>query len=373
VVVSLSADEVFRAIAQAAWETGDPGLVFLDEINRHQPTPEVGEIEATNPCGEQPLLAHKACTLASINVSRLVREGSFDWERLTELVHLGVNFLDNVLDINHYPFPEIAQQTKANRKIGLGVMGFAEALIQLGIPYESEETLEFARKLMKHVSEEAHHASRELAKVRGAFPNFKGSRWSLSGSEAIRNATVTTIAPTGTIGIIAGTSSGIEPLFAVTYFRRILEGKELLEVNPFFEEVLKARGVYSKELIQHVSESGRVSSAQAIPEDLEKLFQTALDVSPRFHVKVQAVFQEFTDNAVSKTINLSEKVSPEEIMQAFLFAHELKCKGITVYRYGSKAHQVLNLGLPREKKEGERRASLTVGPEYTGECRVCSV
>ena len=379
-VASLGAHEVFGEMSTYAWASGDPGVVFIDEINRHNPTPNVSAIEGTNPCGEQPLLPYEACNLGSINLAAVVRRGKIDWEKLTRLVALGVRFLDDVIEVNEYPISEIDQITRANRKIGLGVMGLAELLIQLSIPYDSDDALTVAEELAKFIEEKSHEVSRELGLKRGSFPNFKGSMWEKKGYEAMRNATVTTIAPTGTISIIAGTTSGIEPLFAVSYFRRILEGKELLEVNPLFEKIAKERGFYTSELAEIISRTGRVRGLKKVPEDVQRLFATALDVAPPRHVKIQAAFQKYTDNAVSKTINLPEEATVEDVKQAYLLAYRLKCKGVTVYRYGTKKGQVLSLGAPgagKEKRPEEARGVteelLKVGPEYTGECRICSV
>jgi ribonucleoside-diphosphate reductase alpha chain len=360
------AKKLFGQIVESAWMTGDPGLVFIDEINRKNPVPALGEIESTNPCGEQPLLPYESCNLGSVNLSRMVYEGKINWEKLGETVKVAVRFLDNVIDVNKYPFIQIKKVTRANRKIGLGVMGFAEMLIQLGIPYDSEKGLKTAEKVMKFISEEAHKASEELANRRGAFPNFAKSRH----KKKVRNATVTTIAPTGTISIIAGTSSGIEPLFAVSYVRKF-EGGELLETNWLFERIAKERGFYSRGLMEEISMSGSVQKIPGIPVDVKRLFVTALDIKPEWHVRMQAAFQKYTDNAVSKTVNLPKNATKNDIKKIYLLAHKLKCKGITVYRYGSKEEQVLYI----DKAPGIRleEGVVKADSEYTGECNICSV
>ncbi|MGQ9787850.1 MAG: vitamin B12-dependent ribonucleotide reductase [Candidatus Hadarchaeaceae archaeon] len=351
----LRAREVFDLIVNMAWKTGDPGLIFLDEIKRHNPTPRLGQIEATNPCGEVPLLPYESCILGSINLSKMITEGGIDWEKLRSTVRNAVHFLDNVIDINRYPIPEIERMTKLTRKIGLGVMGFAEMLLEMGIPYNSAEALQKAEEVMKFISEEGLKMSVELAEERGSFPAFAESLWANRGYRCLRNATVTTIAPTGTISIIAGTTSGIEPLFAVAYVRNVMSGIQLIEVNQTFQRIATKRGFYSRELMVKLSRLASIKGVDEIPEKVRRVFVTAFDVSPEWHVRMQAVFQKHTDNAVSKTINLPSEATPEEVRRAFLLAHELKCKGITVYRYGSKAKQVLSISpqsaiMPPEKK-----------------------
>jgi ribonucleoside-diphosphate reductase alpha chain len=366
-VKEVKARAVFDLIVANAWRTGDPGLVFIDEVNRKNPTPHLGEIESTNPCGEQPLLPFESCNLGSINLSKMVKNGKIDWERLREVTEVAVHFLDNVIDANKFPLPQIEEVTKKNRKIGLGVMGFAEMLILLGIPYDSKEALELAEKIMKFVSQAAHQKSQEIAKRRGSFPAFKGSIWEKEGYEGMRNATCTTVAPTGTISIIAGTSSGIEPLFAISFVRDVLEGTKLLEVNPIFEKVAKEKGFYSRELMMEIAKSGSVAEREEIPEKIRKVFRTALDISPEWHVKMQAAFQKFTDNAVSKTVNLPPDATPEDVRRIYTLAYELKCKGITVYRYGSKKEQVLYLG----NLIGEEKL-VSAESEYSGGCPATS-
>ncbi|MEM7824678.1 MAG: adenosylcobalamin-dependent ribonucleoside-diphosphate reductase [Candidatus Aenigmatarchaeota archaeon] len=324
VVKRLNASEVFDLIVYNAWKTGDPGLIFLDEINRKNPTAHLGKIESTNPCGEQPLHPYEECDLGSINVSKLVKNKKINWKRLKELVWLGVRFLDNIIDANKYPDKRIEETSKANRRIGLGVMGFAEFLIKLGIPYNSEKALKAAEKLMKFIEKEADEASQQLGKEKGNFPNFKGSLWDKKGYKYRRNATVTTIAPTGTISILAGCSSGIEPLFAVAFVRNVMEGTRLLEVTPTFEEIARKRKFYSSELLAKIAETGSVQNIPEVPEDVKKLFVTALDIEPEWHVRMQATFQRFTENAVSKTVNLREDATPEDVRKAYMLARKIK-------------------------------------------------
>ena len=341
-VGKLNAKEVFDLITEHAWKTGEPGIIFLDEINRHNPTPNVGMIESTNPCGEQPLLPYESCNLGSINLSKFVEGSDIDWDKLRDVVWKAVHFLDNVIDRNKYPIPQIKKMTLANRKIGLGVMGFADLLIKLKIPYDSNEALEMAEKIMSFIEKEGKLASIKLGKKRGSFPNFKGSLLEKK-YEAMRNATVTTIAPTGTISIIAGCSSGIEPLFAISFVRNVLDkGDKLYELNPYFEKIAKEMGFYNDELMKKIADNnGSVQGIEEIPIELQRIFVTALDISPEWHVKMQAAFQKYTDNATSKTINLREEATIEDIRNAYMLAYELKCKGITVYRYGSRPEQVL--------------------------------
>ncbi len=362
-VKKLKARDVFDLIVTMAWRTGDPGLIFLDRINRDNPTPLLGVIESTNPCGEQPLLPYESCNLGSINLSKMVAGNAIDWEKLRSTVHLAVHFLDNVIDMNKYPLPEIERITKANRKIGLGVMGFADMLVQLGIPYDSEEAVGIAKDVMRFINDEARVASAALAKKRGSFPNFKGSSWEARGYDAMRNATLTTVAPTGTISIIAGCSSGIEPLFAISFVRNVM-GTQLLEVNPTFEEVARERGFYSRELMIRIARRGSIKGMAEIPEDVRRVFVTSFDIDPVWHVRMQAAFQEHVDNAVSKTVNLPNEASIEDVRKIYFMAHDLGCKGITVYRYGSKQGQVLEI-TPAVAEEEE----LVESPEYAAECR----
>jgi len=359
----LKAEDVWSLMARSAWESGDPGVIFLDEINRYNPTPKIGRIEATNPCGEEPLLPYESCNLGSENLSRMVEDGKVNWSKLRETVRDAVHFLDNVIDANRFPLKQIEKMTKANRKIGLGVMGFADMLIKLRIPYDSEEALRLAEKLMKFVTEEARRKSVELGEERGSFPNFDKSVWKDRYS-AMRNATITTIAPTGSISIIAGCSSGIEPLFAVSFMRKVLEGTRLFEINPLFELTAKERGFYSAELLEEIAATGSVQGIEGVPEDVKRVFVTALDISPEWHVRMQAAFQKYTDNAVSKTVNLPHEARVEDVEKVFWLAYRLKCKGITVYRYGSKPEQVLNIGEIRT----EKKRFVAVESEYAGGC-----
>lgn len=319
------------------------GIIFLDEIDRNNPTPILGQIESTNPCGEVPLLPYESCILGSINLAKMIKDGEIDWEKLRKVVRSAVHFLDNVIDVNRYPIPEIEKMTRLTRKIGLGVMGFAEMLLDLGIPYDTEEALAEAEEVMKFISEEGRKMSAELGGRRGSFPAFPGSLWERRGYKHMRNATVTTIAPTGTISIIAGTTSGIEPLFAVAYVRNVMSGIQLIEVNQTFERLATKRGFHGRELMLKLSKLASIKNIQEIPEDVRRLFVTAFDVAPDWHVRVQAVFQKYTDNAVSKTINLPNEATPEDVRKAYVLAHNLRCKGITIYRYGSKTKQVLSI------------------------------
>jgi ribonucleoside-diphosphate reductase alpha chain len=341
---TLNAQKVFSRIVTQAWDNGEPGIVFLDRLNRDNPTPHVGTIESTNPCGEQPLLPFESCNLGSINLAKVVKKGRISWERLKEIVHLAVHFLDNVVEINRYPLKEIAKMTFENRKIGLGVMGWADMLILLGIPYDSEETTELAEKVMKFINNEGHAASRELAQSRGAFPNFTGSRFDENNEPPIRNATVTTIAPTGTISIIASASSGVEPIFAVSYVRQVMDDDILVEVHPLFERIARERGFFSPDLMQRIAEHGSVRDIEDVPEDIRRLFVTAHDISPDVHIKMQAAFQKYTDNAVSKTVNFTNGATIEDVAAVYELAYELNCKGVTIYRDGTRDKQVLSTG-----------------------------
>ncbi len=364
---SLRARPVMEAIASSAWRTGDPGMIFLDRINAANPTPQLGPMETTNPCGEQPLLAYESCNLGSIDMARLAAGGEIDWQQLGELVDIAVHFLDNVIDANRYPLPEIADITHGNRKIGLGVMGFAEALIRLGIRYDSREALVKGEEIMKFISERAIAKSQAIAGRRGSFPNFEGSLWQKRGFGAMRNSTVTTVAPTGTISVIAGTSSGIEPLFAISYVRDVMEGTHLLETNAEFERVARERRFFSDDLMMRIARSGSVQELPEVPGDVKEIFRTALDIEPEWHVRMQAAFQKYVDNAVSKTINLPREAGIEEVRQAFLLAHDLGCKGITVYRYGSKKQQVLYM-TGEVNERGEESEHIRVSAEFAGGC-----
>jgi len=359
----LKAEDVWNLMAKSAWASGDPGVIFIDEVNRHNPTLEIGRIEATNPCGEQPLLPYESCNLGSINLLRMVEEGKINWEKLRETVRNGVHFLDNVIDANKYPVKQIEEITKANRKIGLGVMGFADMLIRLGIRYDSEEALQHGENLMKFIEEESHKKSVEIGEERGSFPNFEKSIWKDKYS-AMRNATVTTIAPTGSISIIAGCSSGIEPIFAISFIRNVLGGTRLFETNTLFEIMAKERGFYSAKLLEEIAKTGSVQKIEGVPEDIKRLFVTALDIQPEWHVKMQANFQKYTDNAVSKTVNLPTEATVEDVRKVYELAWKLKCKGVTVFRYGSKPEQVLYVG---EIKTKETKF-VVAESEYAGGC-----
>lgn len=350
-VRTLNATRILNEIVEQAWKNGEPGLIFLDRINRDNPTPQVGRIESTNPCGEQPLLPYESCNLGSINLAKMVRERKVDWKKLRECVHKAVHFLDNVIDVNKYPLPQIEENTKANRKIGLGVMGFADMLIKLNVPYDSEETIEIAEKVMKFIQEESKKASQKLAEERGVFPNYKGSIYQKKGIK-LRNATTTTIAPTGTISMIADCSSGIEPIFSLVYYKKVLEGEKLFYVNGEFERRAKEERFYSKEVLRKIAENrGSCQGIPEIPPQIQKVFVTTFDISPESHIKVQAAFQKWVDNATSKTINFPQEATREEIKKAFLLAYTLGCKGITVYRDRSREEQVLHTGTEKRKKE----------------------
>ena len=361
------AAEVFDRLVDAAWATGDPGVVFLDRINdpRTNPTPDLGRIEATNPCGEQPLLPFEACVLGSVDVGKFVEDGQIAWDRLAGTVALGVRFLDDAVERCRYPIASIEQMHKlGNRKIGLGVMGWADLLIRLGIPYDSVAAVDLARRLMGFVQHEADRASEALAAERGPFPNWEASVYGPGGSNrAVRNATRTTIAPTGTISIIAGASSGIEPLFAVSYHRKVLDGTVLTEVTPDFERAARERGVWSDALSERVAAHGGVRGVDDVPQDLQEIFATAHDVAPEWHVRHQAAFQQHVDNAVSKTINLPAGATREDVAEVYRLAWRLGCKGITVYRDGSKHWQVLNRGRPQGTDLGTIEGSAPTAEE----------
>lgn len=362
----IRARSIFDLIVNAAWRTGDPGLIFLDEINRKNPTPGVGRIEATNPCGELPLLPYESCNLASINLAKMIRGDSLDWETLKDRVTWGIRFLDDVIEVNTFSLAEIKEITFANRKVGLGVMGFADMLIRLGIPYTSDEAVQFAERLMRFIRTESLHASMALARERGVFPNFERSVYPKNGTR-VRNATINTIAPTGSISIIANCSSGIEPLFAVSFVRNVLSGTKLFEVNPLFEETARKRGIYNQELLVRIAQQGSLQKIKEIPRDIKKVFVTAFDVTPEQHLRHQAAFQKYTDNSVSKTVNLPSDASVDDVRKIYLMAHQLKCKGITIYRYGSKEDQVLSFDY---RRDGDRGVGdmLAAESDYSGGC-----
>ncbi|MCF8079690.1 MAG: vitamin B12-dependent ribonucleotide reductase [Desulfobacterales bacterium] len=356
-VSRLSARKLFDHVVRSAWQTGEPGVIFIDRINENNRTPHLGEIEATNPCGEQPLLPYESCTLGSINLARMVKGGDIHWDRLKRTVKDAVHFLDNVIEVNRYPLAVIEEMSKGTRKIGLGVMGFADMLIGLCIPYDSEEAVDAGERVMAFILMQSRKASAALAKTRGNFPFYEGSSFHDSSTPYMRNATTTTIAPTGTISIIAGTSSGIEPLFAVAHTRRVLDGKELSEIHPLFLKMAKKEGFYSKALVERIAEAGTLKGFEEIPEPVRRLFRTSHDISPEWHVRIQAAFQRYTDNAVSKTVNFPAEATMEDVEKVYLAAYEQGCKGVTIYRYGSRHHQVLSLG-----KEGEESTRIVPRP-----------
>ena len=344
-VGELDASEVYQSLVAQAWDNGDPGIIFLDKINKDNPTPEIGEIESTNPCGEQPLLPYEACNLGSINLAKFVAEKNgkpaIDYESLKVLIALAVRFLDDTIDVSKYPLREITEMVKGNRKIGLGVMGFADMLYQLEVPYNSKKALAVAEEVMQFIQQESHEASKQLAAERGVFKNFNKSVHNGQQNNTYRNATTTTIAPTGTLSIIAGCSSGIEPLFALSFVRNVMDNDELLEVNPYFEKIARDRGFYSRDLMDTIARKGSIADLEEIPEDVRKIFVTAHDVSSDWHVRMQAAFQKYTDNAVSKTVNLPHDSTRDDVLRVYDLAFELGCKGITIYRDGSKENQVL--------------------------------
>ena len=349
VVTRVKAALVFDRLTEAAWRTGEPGVIFLDTINAANPTPHIGRMESTNPCGEQPLLPYESCNLGSINMAHFLtgmpRRPRIDYERLEDTIRLAVRFLDDVVDMSHFPLPEIDAMTKGNRKIGLGVMGFADLLIQLNIPYDSTEALTLAEHIMRFLWEGGREASAELAMERGVFPNFKGSRLESAG-QRLRNATVTTIAPTGTISIIADCSPGIEPLYGISFVRTVMDNTRLVSLHPAFIRHAKRGGIYSKELIRRVAARESIRGLSDIPEPIRRLFVTAHDISPEHHVRMQAAFQKYSDSGVSKTINLPPTATKQDVASAFRLAYQLGCKGITVFRSGSREKQVMACANP---------------------------
>ena len=389
VVARLSAKKVFDLIVDGAWRNGEPGIIFIDKMNSDNPTPLVGQIESTNPCGEVPLLAYEACNLGSINLGRMVIEGAngpeVDWKTLAETTRTAIRFLDNVIAVNNYPLPQISEMVQNNRKIGLGVMGWADMLMKMGISYSSEEGTKLASQVMEFIDYESKCESIELSKERGRFNNFKGSvydgknflynkykgksagkvsdeQWKELDAQiekfGIRNATTTCIAPTGTISMIAGASGGVEPLFGLVFSRLIMDGTEMLEVNPIFKEYAIKHGFYSEDLMKEIAKTGSVAHVDKVPADAKKIFVTAHDVSPYWHVKMQAAFQLHTDNAVSKTVNFEEHATREDIEQAYVLAYENNLKGITVYRNNSRQFQPMNLDSKKSEAQVEAEKSM---------------
>jgi len=329
-------------IVRCAWSTGEPGLCFIDRINADNPTPALGRIEATNPCGEQPLLDYEACNLGSIDISKFVRDGRLDESSLRDMIHLGVRFLDDVIDVNNFIIPPIEQRCKGNRKIGLGIMGLADALFELGIKYDSQAGLDFGRRVAELLFREALAASEQLARQRGAFPNWPGSLWESRYHRSMRNAAVTTIAPTGTLSILAGCSGGIEPPYALAFTRHILGGKKLREVNGPFQRYARARGFWSEKLADDLAGGKPLAACKQIDDRTRALFVTAHDIAPSWHVRMQAVFQEHIDGAISKTINLPRSATIEDIAEIYHQAYRLQCKGVTVYRDGCRPDQPMS-------------------------------
>jgi ribonucleoside-diphosphate reductase alpha chain len=352
-VGAMSAKPVMDAIVKNAWETGEPGLVFIDKVNAKNTLPGVGKIAATNPCGEQPLLPYGSCNLGSINVSNfyIKEDDSVDWERLKQVVFDTVLFLDNVIEVGKYPIKKIHEMARANRNIGLGVMGFADLLYKMEIPYDSDEGVTFGKQLMAFIHSSAQEASRRLAEERGSFPNIDKSIY----TTPMRNSNVTTVAPTGTIGMLAETSGGIEPNFALVFVKQVMDDKKLLYVNPVLEETLKERGLYSEELMEKISKTGQLTSIDEIPEDIKRVFVTAQEIDPYYHVAMQSAFQEYVDSSISKTVNFDNSATQEDIKGAYIQAYDSACKGITVYRDGCRPYQVLNTGT---KTNEDRKAEL---------------
>ena len=384
VIKKLKARDVFDLIVKMAHQNGEPGIIFLDRINKHNPTPQIGEIESTNPCGEQPLLPNEACNLGSMNLAGMIKNNQIDWDTLKKTTRDSVDFLDSVIDMSKFPLPEIDKMVKSNRKIGLGIMGWADLLFLLKIPYNSDEAILLAEQVMEFVDYHSKVRSIELAEEKGAFKNFKGSIYETEkliredlkldwkelnktiAKKGIRNATTTTIAPTGTISMICNTSGGVEPQFSLVYVKNVMDGNKLLYINPHFEKAIKDAGIYSSELMEKVAEEGSVAHIAEIPEEIKKVFVTSHDISPKWHLRMQSAFQKYVDNAVSKTINFTKEATKEEIKMAYELAYELGCKGVTVYRDGSRENQVLNVGKEvKETKTNGHRVAPRERPEIT--------
>ncbi|MEG1501573.1 MAG: adenosylcobalamin-dependent ribonucleoside-diphosphate reductase, partial [Clostridiales bacterium] len=343
---SLKARLVFDKIVNNAWLNGEPGIIFLDRLNKDNVVPSQGDIESTNPCGEQPLLPYESCNLGSVNLVKMMKmtaEGAvLDYDKLKVTIHKAVHFLDNVIEINKYPLPEIDLTTKQTRKIGLGIMGFADILLLLNIAYNSQEAVDYAENLMQFVDMEAKNASADLAKSRGAFPLFAESIY--PQDRPLRNATLTTIAPTGTLSIICGCSSGVEPVFAYAYIRNIMDNTEMLEVNPILSRVLQSKGLDNESILRKIADQGSLTGIDELPDDIKRIFVCSHDIDPIYHVKIQAAFQKYTDNAVSKTVNFAKEATQDDVDKVFCLAYQLGCKGVTIYRDGSRDNQVLNIG-----------------------------
>ncbi|MBN1585142.1 adenosylcobalamin-dependent ribonucleoside-diphosphate reductase [Candidatus Uhrbacteria bacterium] len=369
------ARQVFDHIVRCAWQSGDPGIIFIDQVNRMNPTRHTGLIDATNPCGEVPLHHWESCNLGSVNLAKCVSgrflKGRIDWGKLRGLIRDGVRFLDDVITANRYPLPQCREIADRNRRIGLGLMGLAEAFVMMGIPYDSDRAVRLAGKLARFLADESHRASSDLARERGSFPSFRGSLWQKRGWKRMRNATTTTIAPTGTISIIAGCSSGIEPLFAISYVRNVLDGAQLIETTPLFERLAREKGIWGGDLALRVAATGSVQDIDGLTAEEKRLFRTALEIPVMRHVAMQAAIQKHVDNAVSKTVNLPNEAAPGDVREVYLKAWKSRCKGVTVYRYGSKARQVLNVGL----NAVHNQKVVEVDGEFAGGCAagVCSI
>ena len=370
VVKKLKAKKVFDLIVLMAWKNGEPGIVFIDKINKDNPTPEIGEIESTNPCGEQPLLPYESCNLGSINLAKFVtKDKQVDWDELKKSCKLATHFMDNVIDMNNLPLPEIEEMTRANRKIGIGVMGWADMLYQMRIPYNSEEATKLAEKVMKFVDDEIRTASEELAVKRGAFPNIIKSIY--KNQKPIRHAARTTIAPTGTISMISDCSSGIEPLFSIAYIKRVMEGQELVYINQHFKNALRDADIYSDELIQKVTNKASIQDVEEIPEELRKVFVTAFDITPEWHIKMQAAFQKYTNNAVSKTVNFPNDATVADVEKVYMMAFDTDCKGATVYRDGSREGQILNVSSSKKEENTPEEPQKSKGKFDEKNCPEC--